>query len=176
MANKILGAKGLLGNTGLSLNSIPSNILRSDDMAVVSEVDSTNRVYFYTFTESTNKTENSPHVIIPYDSIGNDVYGTWEILNLYINEEGFTDIYNNIQGNMGSKEYEILLEDWNTNNLNEGIHYYNITHNLNELHPIISAWNMFTNRLMFVNILSIDENNVRIETTEKIHLKIKILK
>lgn len=177
MANKIFGARGLIGNTGYSLNSIPSNLLRSGDMAVVQHILSDggqDQVYFYKFVENTNKEENSPNIIIPYDSIDNEEYGTWELLNTYIDQIGIDYIYDNIKDKIFAKEFIINTDDWNASTIS--IYYYNITHNLNELHPIISVWNMFTNRLINVNILSIDENSVRIESTEPLNLKIKILK
>ncbi len=88
MANRIFGAKNLIGNTGMSLDSIPYQIISHEDVAIVQNtIDDT--VYFYKFNYESDKSTNSPYSIRPFNQTSSP-YSTWDLLDLKIVDSLFT--------------------------------------------------------------------------------------
>jgi acetyltransferase-like isoleucine patch superfamily enzyme len=88
MANRIFGAKNLVGNTGFSLDSIPYEILSHQDVAVAQNIVD-NKVYFYTFNFQSGKSTNSPYSIRPVNQTS-PPYSTWDLLDVKTFDNIFT--------------------------------------------------------------------------------------
>jgi len=62
--SRIIGAIGLTGGSGKTLDSFPSNMMKNGDSAIV--IDGTNVVFYVCDTDS-GEEENTPYVIVPDD-------------------------------------------------------------------------------------------------------------
>lgn len=88
MANRIFGAKSIIGGTDFSLDSIPCDILSYQDMAVVQNIDD-DMVYFYTFNFQSGKSTNPPYSIRPLNQTS-PPYSTWDLLDVRAFDNIFT--------------------------------------------------------------------------------------